>query len=268
MYKLKDKVAVVTGAAGGNNIGKAIAMRFAKEGAKLVVSDYKHEQALTRLVAEVQALGSECISVMADITNEKEVEGLIANAVAQFGGVNILVNCAASEPSGDRCAVVDMKLADFERVLSTNATGAFICCREFANQAIKQGEGGKIINLSSIYGKRGKKHLAAYSASKFALLGLTESLALELAEHAINVNAICPGPVDTDRLRQAADLLHQAAPHDHSPAQTVVKDREQAIPLGKVASVDDIANVAAFLASPESDYLTGTSIDVCGGLAV
>jgi len=190
---------------------------------------------------------------------------MIRQSVAQFGHIDILVNNAGAPAGRDRVPVVDLDEDAWDLVQSVNVKGTFLCCRAVARAMIERGQGGKIINMSSTSGRRGVARFAAYCASKFAVRGFTQALALELAPHRINVNAICPGLVETERIDHMAAAL---APEGVSVAAYRRQMMERATsenPLGRIGHVSDVAQVAAYLASSESDYLTGISITIAGG---
>lgn len=274
MYGLEGKVALVTGAGGENGIGRSIATRLALEGADVVVNDltinpYKERPGswggVTQVVNEVMAMGRKSIAITADVSNSNQVQAMVDQALEQFGRIDILVNNAGSRPGGDRKPVVDVLEEDFDLVQRVNVKGTFLVSQAVARHMIKRGGGGKIISMSSRAGKTGTATYAAYCASKFAVIGFTQSLALELAEYHIMVNAICPGLVDTERVDYIAAAM---APEGQSAIEyraDMVRDRAASVPLGRLAVAADIAKTAAFLASSESDYLTGQSINVAGG---
>jgi len=274
MYGLEGKVALVTGAGGENGIGRGIATRLALEGADVVVNDltinpYEDRPGawggVTQVVNEVMAMGRKSIAITADVSNSNQVQAMVDQTLEQFGRIDILVNNAGSRPGGDRKPVVDVLEEDFDLVQRVNVKGTFLVSQAVARHMIKRGGGGKIISMSSRAGKTGTATYAAYCASKFAVIGFTQSLALELAEHHIMVNAICPGLVDTERVDYIAAA---AAPEGQSAIEyraDMVRDRAASVPLGRLAVAADIAKTAAFLASSESDYLTGQSINVAGG---
>jgi NAD(P)-dependent dehydrogenase (short-subunit alcohol dehydrogenase family) len=175
------------------------------------------------------------------------------------------VNNAAAPAGPDRVPVVELDEEIFDLVQRVNVKGTFLCCRAVARVMIERGEGGKIINMSSLLGKQGRARYAAYSASKFAIRGFTQSLALELATHQINVNAICPGLVETERMDDIAAALAPLGVPAEAFRRQMSERVATANPLGRMAQVSDVTHVAAFLASSESDYLTGLAITVAGG---
>lgn len=278
MYDLKGQVAVVTGAAGRHGIGRAIALRLAAEGAAVVVNDVPRDagtfrpadreigwDGITSVAAEIKALGGEALAVEADVSLAGPVEDLMGAALRRFGRLDILVNNAAAPPGGDRRPLLEVAEEAFDAVMQVNVRGTFLCARAAGRHMVERGGGGRILSLSSCLGKRGRAHYAAYSASKFAIIGLTQSLSLELAPYGITVNALCPGPVDTERFDRVADL---AAPPGTDPSafrEALLRDRAREIPLGRVGLPADVAGVAAFLASAEASYLTGLAVDVTGG---
>ena len=274
MYNLTGKVALVTGAGGKNGIGRAIATRLAKEGADVAVNDITEHpyaadqsdwQGLPDVVREIEAMGQRAISVVADVADAAQVKEMVDQTVAHFGKIDILVNNAGTIAGKDRVPVVDLAEEDWDRVQRVNVKGVFLCSQAVARHLIAQGTGGKIINMSSVTGKRGSARFAAYSASKFAVIGFTQSLASELAPHQVNVNAICPGLVDTERFGHLASvLMPQNLSADEQLAE-YARRSEAAVPIGRLAEGADVAKMAAFLASDEAAYLSGVSITVSGG---
>ena len=278
MYDLNGKVAIITGAGGRHGIGRAIALRLAEEGADVVVTDVQRStdamrpedrqagwRGLDSVVGEIEALGRQALGLFSDVSDPAQVSDMVAQTLDRFGHIDILVNNAGSQPGRDRVLLVDLEEDAFDEVMRVNVKGTYLCSRAVATHMIARGGGGKIIIISSGAGKRGRARFAAYCSSKFALIGFTQSIAQELAEHKINVNAICPGLVDTER----ADFIAAAlAPEGQSAEEhrvLMLRERSESVPLGRVAQGDDIARTAAFLASGESDYLTGLSISVAGG---
>ena len=278
MYDLDGKVAIVTGAGGRHGIGRAIALRLAQEGADVVVTDIQRGpeairaedrqagwQGLPSVVGEIEALGRQGLALYSDVSDSGQVTDMVNRTLDRFGRIDILVNNAGSQPGPDRVLVVDLEEAAFDEVMRVNVKGTYLCSKAIARHMIERGGGGKIIIISSGAGKRGRARFAAYCSSKFALIGFTQSLAQELGPHNINVNAICPGLVDTER----ADFIAAAlAPEGESAEEyraLMMRERSTTIPMGRVAVGDDIARTAVFLASGEADYMTGLSISVSGG---
>ncbi len=274
MYNLYGKVALVTGAGGKNGIGRAIALRLAEEGADVAVNDIvEHPYAnddvgwggLPDVVVEIEAMNRRAISVVADVSDAKQVEEMVDKVVSHFGKIDILVNNAGTKAGKDRVPVVDLAEEDWDRVQRVNVKGVFLCCKAVTKYLIAQGTGGKIINLSSVRGKQGAASYAAYSASKFAVIGLTQSLAHELAPYQINVNALCPSLVDTERVSHLASALMSKDLSVEEQHAEFVRLSEEIVPFGRLAEGADVAKMTAFLASEESAYLTGLSIPVAGG---
>ncbi len=278
MYDLSNKVALITGAGGRHGIGRAIALRLAGEGADVVVTDIEQSEEAIRpedrqagwrglpsVVAEIEELGRQSMGLFSDVSDSSQVTEMVNRTLERFGNIDILVNNAGSRPGKDRVLVVDLEEDAFDEVMRVNVRGTYLCSQAVARHMIGRGGGGKIIVISSGAGKKGIAKYAAYCASKFALVGFTQALAQELGTHRINVNAICPGLVDTERVDFIASAL---APEGESGAEhraMMVRHRESVIPFGRIAQGDDIARLAAFLSSAESDYMTGLSISVSGG---
>jgi NAD(P)-dependent dehydrogenase (short-subunit alcohol dehydrogenase family) len=274
MYNLNGKVALVTGAGGKNGIGRAIATRLAKEGADVAVNDITEHpyaadqpdwQGLPDVVREIEAMGQRAISVVADVSDAGQVREMVDETVAHFGKIDILVNNAGTIAGKDRVPVVDLAEEDWDRVQRVNVKGVFLCSQAVARHLIAQRTGGKIINISSVTGKRGSARFAAYSASKFAVIGFTQSLAHELAPYQVNVNAICPGLVDTERVGHLASVLMPDNLSADEQLSEYARQSKAGVPFGRLAEGTDVAKMAAFLASDEAAYLTGVSITVAGG---
>lgn len=242
---LNDKVAVVTGASRG--IGREIALALAKNGAKVVVSA-RNTEALAKLVDEIKDQGGEAAAVAGDVSIEADANNLIEQAIATFGQVDILVNNAGITRDG---LLVRMKSEDWDAVLDTNLKGAFMCTKAVAKPMSKQ-RSGRIINISSVVGEMGNAGQANYCASKAGLLGLTKSVAKELARRSVTVNAITPGFIVTDMTEGMTDKARDAM-------------MEQ-IPMGRLGESEDIANAVLFLASDQSSYITGQVLGINGGM--
>ena len=275
MYDLSEKIALVTGAGGEHGIGRAIAMRLAEDGADLAVTDVTGTPyadrgsdwaGLPQIVDEIRALGRRSIGITADVTKSVEVENMIREVIDEFGRVDILVNNAGAPAGPDRVPVTELDEAVWDQVQLVNVKGTFLCCRTAARHMIDRDEGGKIINMSSRLGKCGEAKHTAYCASKFAVIGFTQSLAMELATHRINVNALCPATVDTERIDAVANATVPGTSTISEKRRQMLEKIASDVPLGRITQACDIAQTAAFLASSESDYLTGLAISVSGGL--
>ena len=243
---LKNKVAIVTGSRRG--IGKAIALALAKAGANIVVSDINLDDC-NKLVEEIKAINGNALAVKTDVSNPEDVSQMINLTTEKFGKVDILVNNAGIYMQK---SFTDVTEQDFDRTLDINLKGVFLCSKAVVPEMIKQGK-GKIINIASIAGQVGFANSSAYCASKGAIINITRELALELAQYKINVNAIGPGVIETDMTK---DLLE-----DKATKETLLAN----IPLSRIGKPEDIANAALFLASDNSDYITGITLFVDGG---
>ena len=278
MYDLNGKVAIVTGAGGKNGIGRAIATRLAAEGADVVVTDISQSveairevdmrdgwEGLPSVVKEIEAMGRQSLGLFSDVSDSAQVDGMLQSVLDRFGKVDILVNNAGSRPGKDRVPVIELEEEAFDEVMRVNVRGTYLCSRALARHMVERGSGGKIISISSGAGKKGIARYAAYCASKFAIVGFTQALAQELASDKINVNAICPGLVDTERVDFIASALAPEGESSEEHRAMMIRERNLRVPMGRVAVGEDIANMAAFLASNQSDYVTGLSISVSGG---
>jgi NAD(P)-dependent dehydrogenase (short-subunit alcohol dehydrogenase family) len=278
VYELEGKVAIVTGAGGRRGIGRAMATRLAREGADVVVTDIMKPprpedeevgwKGIDSVVAEIEAMGRRALGLFSDVTDAGQVDEMVERTINTLGQIDILCANAGSQPGGDRKLLIDVEEADFDLVQRVNVKGTFLTCRAVCRHMVERGGPGKIVITSSRAGKQGTARYATYCASKFALIGITQSLALEMAPYKVNVNAICPGLVDTERVSYMADALRPDDVSAEDYRQIMLEDRARAIPLGRPAQGDDIARTAAFLCSAESDYLTGLSISVSGGMGM
>lgn len=270
MYYLNGKVALVTGAAGAQGLGRAIALRLAQEGADLVVNDLSEDigprQGLPAVVSEIEALGRRALPVYADVADARQVDAMVAAALEAFGRVDILVNNAGAPAGADRVPVVDLEEEAFDLIQRVNVKGTFLCSRAVARHMIARGGGGRIINISSVSGKYGLARFAAYCASKFAVRGFTQSLALELAPQQITVNAICPGLLATERIDDMAAALAPSGVDASEQRQSMIASALAGTPLGRMTETSDVASMAAFLASDQAAFITGSSPTVDGGI--
>jgi acetoin reductase-like protein len=253
---LEGKTAIVTG--GGSGIGRGISLRYAREGASIVVADL-NIAAAEKVAEEIVTAGGKALAVQMDVTDREAVKGMVSAAVQEYGGLDILVNNAGL---GKIIPFMETTEADFDLIFSVNCKGLMICSQEAAKQMIAQNRGGKIINLASQAGRRGESLVMAYCASKAAVISMNQSIALALAEHKINVNAIAPGIVDTpfwvEVDKQFAKLLGWEI---GEPKRKFC----ESIPLGRIEQPEDVAAAAVFLASEDANYITQQCLNVDGG---
>jgi 3-oxoacyl-[acyl-carrier protein] reductase len=242
---LSGRVALVTGASQG--IGRACAIKLAGLGASVAVAA-RNQEKLNELVNEIGASGGKASAFPLDVSDEEQIKATFKNALAQFGKVDILVNNAGI--TRDQL-VMRMKRADWDAVLSTNLTSAYLCVQQVIGSMLKQ-HWGRIINMTSIFGQTGQAGLANYASSKAGLIGLTMALARELASRNITCNAVAPGLIETAMTSGFSDDFKQNA--------------LKMIPLGRIGTPEDVANAVAFLASEESSYITGHVLSVNGGM--
>ena len=254
--RLQGKVAIVTGAAQG--MGRAIAMRYAREGASVVVADLNQDTSQTT-ADEITGAGGKAVAVRVDVRDRQQVQAMVDAAVTAFGAVDILVNNAGV---GKIIPFLDTTEQDWDFMFDVNCKGLLWCSQAVARRMIDQGRGGKIINLASQAGRRGEALVLAYCASKACVISMNQSMALALAEHKINVNAIAPGIVDTpfwDEVdKQFAQLLNL-------PVGEPKRRFSAAIPLGRIEQPEDVVGAATFLASSDADYITMQCLNVDGG---
>lgn len=254
---LAGKVAVVTGASRG--IGAAIASRLARDGAAVVLS--ANEAAVEGVARRIEAEGGRAIAVEADVTASADVARLYDAAEHAYGRVDISVQNAGVITIA---RVEDMTEAEWDTVMAVNTKGVFLCCKEAIARIRKHGNGGRLINTASGQARQGFIFTPHYAASKFGVIGITQSLAKEVAKEAITVNAFCPGIIETDMWAyndQAwGKLLGNYAPG------ALMKEWVENIPMGRAGQGDDVAGLVSFLAGPDSAYITGQTINVDGGL--
>lgn len=272
MYNLKGKVAIVTGAGRKGGIGAATAMRLAQDGAHVVVGDICAPtsdlpnagsaawEELAAVAAEIEALGVRSLAIKVDVTNAASVEALVAQTREAFGRLDILVNNAGAAIGPG--PVIQMAEQAWRRTLEINATGTFLCCKHALPLMIEGKRGGRIVNMASIAAERPKPFVSAYAASKAAVAALTRSLAQEVAEFGVTVNAVLPGDVDT-ALKQWGLQLESLV--TQQPYEAVLKEAVGRIPLGRLATPEDIARLVAFLASDEASFITGQAYNITGG---
>ncbi|WP_188205773.1 3-oxoacyl-[acyl-carrier-protein] reductase [Alkalibacillus aidingensis] len=245
---LNGKAALVTGASRG--IGKAIALELAKQGANVVVNYAGSKDKAEAVVDEIKQLGQEAVAVQANVSSADEVKALIKETIDQFGSVDILVNNAGITRDN---LLMRMKEEEFDDVIETNLKGVYNCIKGVTRQMMKQ-RAGKIINVASIVGVTGNPGQTNYVAAKAGVIGMTKSVAKELATRHINVNAVAPGFIATDMTDELSDEAKQ--------------QMYDLIPLGRLGDPEDVAKVVRFLASSDADYLTGQTLHVDGGMVM
>ncbi len=246
--RLKDRVAIVTGA--GRGIGRAIALGFAREGAAVIVNYSRSEAMAGEAVREIQSSGGRAVAVQADVKELSEHDRLVSSALEHFGALNILVNNAGIEIHE---SFLHATVETWDLTLGVNLKGAYFLSRKAAEAMIKSG-GGKIINISSVHDFAPLRNRAIYSITKGGLMMMTKSLAWELGEHKINVNSLSPGAILTDMNRKSLS--------ESGNLERLLNK----IPWKRIGETEDVVGAAVYLASSESDYVTGSTIYVDGGL--
>lgn len=265
---LEGKVAVVTGAGRMRSIGRPISVEMAKAGCKVVITgsgrppeQYPDDEKaagwrdIESVADEIRAAGGAVLPVVSDVGDEAAVRGLLARTLTEFGRVDFVINNAGAARGRDRVPVVAMPIDAWDTVIRVNLRGTFLMSKIFGQQLIDAGDGGCIVNISSIAGKLLPPNTSAYAASKAAIQALTASMAQEVGEHGIRVNAICPGLVDTVRI----DDIRGTPAWDQATAR---------IALRRMGSGEEIAWSAIYLCSDQGAWVTGQSINVDGGMAV
>ena len=253
--QLENKIAIVTG--GGTGIGEAVVRRYISEGAKVVVADVKTKPDLEATYAKEDP--SRLLLLQADVTRRDGIEQIVKSTVEKFGRIDILFNNAAVF---DMRPLLDESWDIFDRVFAVNVKGMFFLMQAVAQQMVEQGGGGKIINMASQAGRRGEALVSHYCASKAAVISYTQSAALALAPHHINVNGIAPGVIDTPMWKDVDALF---ARYENRPIGEKKRLVGEAVPLGRMGRPDELTGAAVFLASPDADYITAQTLNVDGG---
>tara|TARA_B110000014_G_C20064652_1_gene554763 strand:- start:525 stop:1292 length:768 start_codon:yes stop_codon:yes gene_type:complete len=250
MQSLKGRTALVTGS--GRNIGKSIALMYASEGANVIINNKSNIEELNTTAKEIKDLGVEVLAIQADISNEQEVNSMIGSGLEKFGTIDILVNNAALRPG---TPFVDMEYSDWKKVTGIDLDGAFLCSKLCVPGMISN-SWGRIINIAGLMALEGHEGYTHVSASKMGLVGFTRSLAKELAPHNILVNCVSPGTIDTTGPRHAKMTKEEL---DELAARRYAR-----VPLGRLATVEEISSVCLFLASDGAGYMTGQTMHVNG----
>jgi glucose 1-dehydrogenase len=247
--KLQGKAILVTGSSQG--IGEAVALRLAEEGADIVVNYHSHPEGADRVVQQIQASGRKSVAIQADLGLVPEVQRLVQESVRALGRLDILVNNAGVEKNADFWSVTE---ADYDMVMNVNLKGVFFVTQAFVRHLMETKRGGKVINMSSVHEELPFPHFAPYCMSKGGVKMMTRDLAIELAPFGITVNSIAPGAIETP--------INSKLLHDPAKLNALLDN----IPLRRLGQPGDVAGVAAFLASSDADYITGTTLFADGGL--
>ena len=280
MPGLESKVALITGAGGMRGVGRATAIKLAGQGADLALTDVQREveelppaevrlgwRGIDSVGEEISALDRRCLQVHCDLSQTTQIEAMVDQVVSHFGRIDILVNNARAIIGRDKVPVTELDQEVWDHFLAINTTAVFLCTKLVGREMVRQGTGGRIINIASNASKQASAMGAAYSASKFAVLGLTQASALDLAPYDITVNAVCPGPINTDRFshweQSRAEELGITMEEFRSQ---VVEEASRGTPMGRIAEPEDVANMVAFLASNDAGFVTGQAYNVNGGL--
>ena len=265
MGELDGKVAIVTGSGRLRGIGRAAAVALAKLGADIVVTGTGRDPSsfpddekavgwrdVESVADQVRAEGRSCLTLTVDVSDKDDVQNMVNRTVEEFGRVDILINNAAYARGVDRVPILELDQEIFQRVMDIKVTGTFLCTKAVIKHMIEQGQGGKIVNISSSAGKRGSAKTLAYNGANFAIVGMTQSMARELGPHNINVNAVCPGAVDTHRM----DDLGRGDTWTNMADST---------PIGRNGTDDEVGDFCAYLCTEAASWIHGQSINQNGG---
>ena len=280
MAGLEGKVALITGAGGMRGVGRATALKLAGLGADVALTDVQREvedlppaevrlgwRGIDTVGEEVRALGPRSLEVYCDLSREEQIGAMVEQVVDHFGHIDILVNNARAIIGKDKVPVTELAKEVWDHFLAINTTAVFLCIQMVGREMVRLGNGGRIINIASNASKQASATGAAYSASKFAVLGLTQASALDLAPYHITVNAVCPGPINTDRMSYwERDRAEELGISQEEFRGRIVEEAGRSTPLGRIAESEDIANMVAFLASEDANFITGQAYNVNGGL--
>lgn len=255
--RLDSKVAIITG--GGKGLGKAIALAFAREGADVVVAA-RSTSALRAVASEIEAMGRQALAVTTDLCDPRQSLAMVDKALQKFRKIDVLVNNSGIE--GPTASVADMDLGAWGEVLAVNLTGAMLCAKHVLSKSMVSSRSGAIINISSGMGRRGTSMRSPYTASKWGIIGFTQSLAWETGKLGIRVNCIAPGPIVGDRIDR---VLVERSRVSGVPLDEVVQSVLARSPMGRLVKPEEVAALAVFLASDESSGITGQTINCCAG---
>ena len=279
MAGLDGKVALVTGAGGMKGVGRATALKLASQGADIAITDVRRPaddlppaevrsewQSIDSVAEEIEALGRRCLPIYVDLAISMEIQSLVSRVMEHFGHIDILVNNARAVIGHDKVPVTELDEQVWHHFLDINTTAVFLCTKFVGLEMVRMGRGGRIINMASQAAKQAGATGAAYSASKFAVIGLTQASAMDLAPYSITVNAVCPGPVNTDRMSyEERDMAEEQGLTLEVLRAGIVEDAGRDTPLGRIAEPEDVAGLVAFLASEDASFITGQAYNVNGG---
>ena len=280
MPGLEGKTALITGAGGMRGVGRASALKLASQGADIAITDVQRDatdlppgevrvewRGIQSVAEEVEALGRRCFPVYCDLGEDQQITRLVDEVKDRFGRIDILVNNARAVIGRDKTPVTELSKDVWDHFLAINTTAVFLCTKLVGQEMVERGEGGRIVNIASNAAKQASAMGAAYSASKFAVLGLTQASALDLAPYNITVNAVCPGPINTDRMSYwERDRAAERGVPLEDLRSGIVRDAAGRTPLGRIAEAEDVANMVAFFTSEEASFITGQAYNVNGGL--
>ena len=280
MADLAGKVALVTGAGGMRGVGRATALKLARQGADIAITDVRRDMtdlppaevraewhSIDSVAEEVESLGRSCFPVYCDLSNDGQIHGMVDQVVGRFNQIDIMVNNARAIIGRDKVPVTELARDVWDQFMAINTTAVFVCTQAVSREMVSRGKGGRIINIASNAGKQASAMGAAYSASKFAVLGLTQASALDLARYDITVNAVCPGPINTDRMSywERSRAEEQGISLEEFRGR-IVDEAGDRTPMGRIAEAEDVANMVAFLSSEDASFITGQAYNVNGGL--
>jgi len=256
LMKLKDRVAIVTG--GGSGIGRAICVHIAREGGHVVIPDINLDSA--QATADIiKQEGGQSIAIRVDVTQKKEVQEMVETTLKGFGKIDILLNNAGTDIKG---AITELEESTWDLLMNLNLKGVFLCTQAVIPFMINQCY-GRIVNISSMAGKTGEAFTSPYCVTKFGVIGFTQAVALEVGKHSITINAVCPGPVETDliikSISQSAKI--KGVSFEEFKKQFFIDPT----PLGRIAKPEDVARAVVFLSSDDADFITGSTLNVSGG---
>lgn len=251
-----DRVAIVTG--GGSGIGRGICEYMAELGGKIVVADINMDAA-QEVVNKIKGDGGEAMALQVDVTKKDDVQAMAAEALKAYRKIDILVNNAGTDKKG---SITELEESTWDMLMTLNLKGVFLCTQAVMPSMIER-RYGRIVNISSMAGKTGEPFTSPYCATKFGVIGFTQSIALEVGKYNITINAVCPGPVDTELIRKS--VAQSAAIKGMTPENFLQEFFIDPTPLGRIAKPLDVARAVSFLASDEAEFITGSTLNVSGG---